>query len=75
MRGDLEMLGYNLFQWSSGSMLWDHMWSFAKIQQSKREFLDELESMRKFFRYEHLGIQIISILHKHLFKKITLYLK
>lgn len=57
MRGDLEMLGYNLFLWSSGFMKWENRsWSFAEIQQSKREFLDDLESMRKFFRYEHLGM-------------------
>lgn len=72
MRGDMEILGYNLVLWSSGSIPWEKERYEIEIQQSKRKFLDDLESMYGLFRYEQLGKQIhYKYTHFNLVRDVT----
>lgn len=47
MRGDLEILAYNLIQWSGGELPWERSKLLAtpiKVQQSKEDLLSNLDS-------------------------------
>lgn len=57
MRGDMETLGYNLLRWCTGSLKWEGE-TYEKMKESKREFLNNLESMRALLQYEQLGIKL-----------------
>lgn len=57
MRGDMETLGYNLLHWCTGSLPWINMW-YGTTKEAKREFLDNLQSMRSLLPYEQLGTQL-----------------
>lgn len=54
MRGDMETLGYNLLHWCTGSLPWKTK-EYGIIKEEKREFLDNLQSMRSILPYEQLG--------------------
>lgn len=50
MRGDFEILGYNLIQWAGGDLLWEKnnlLGTPVKVQQAKEDFMSNLESRLK----------------------------
>lgn len=50
MRGDMEILAYNLIQWSGGDLPWEKNKLLAapvKVQQSKEEFSSNVSARLK----------------------------
>lgn len=58
----MEMLGYNLFHWCSGSIPWDGYHDDKRIEQSKSAFRTDLESMRGLLPYKQMGMNIYAII-------------
>lgn len=50
MRGDFEILAYNLIQWAGGELPWEKnklLGTPAKVQQAKEELMSEIDSRLK----------------------------
>lgn len=50
MRGDMEILAYNVIQWAGGKLPWEKnkpLDTPAKVQQAKEEFMSGIDSRIK----------------------------
>lgn len=66
MRGDFEILGYNLIQWAGGDLPWEKnnlLNTPVKVQQSKEDLMSNLDSRLKecFSNQPNPGMSIASL--------------
>lgn len=49
MRGDLQILGYNLVQWAGATLPWESGFGLDEIQQSKKDLESNMDSLNSYF--------------------------
>ena len=78
MRGDLEILAYNVLQWSGGALPWETSKLLAapkKVQESKEDFMKNVEKSLKssFLPSENCPGKCISLFLKYEHKLIVFF--